>query len=57
LIVVVGAGERLQPVRKELPARRVQLLAVVLGQLGAERVDGDDEGAPVSLELENACLV
>ena len=51
LVVVVSSGQGLQPVGVELAAGWVQLLAVVFGQLGAERVDGDDEGPAVSLKL------
>ncbi|TNN34099.1 hypothetical protein EYF80_055739 [Liparis tanakae] len=36
----------------KLAAVGEQLGAVLLGQLGAEGVDGDDEGSPVGLELQ-----
>ena len=35
---------------------RVQLLSVVLGELGAEGVDGDDEGSTIGLELKSNLL-
>ena len=52
LLVVVGAGQLGQALGVELPAVREELGPVLLGQLCAERVDGDDEGPTVRLELE-----
>lgn len=53
LLVVVGASQGGQSIGEHLAAARVQLLTVVLGQLSAERVDGDDDGSTVSFEGEN----
>ncbi len=52
LLIVVSALQHGQTVGIELPAPRVQLSPVLLGQLGLERVDGDDERAPVGLERQ-----
>ena len=51
MIVVVSPGEGLETIGVEFSAGRVQLLAVVLRQLRAERVDRDDEGPTIGLEL------
>jgi hypothetical protein len=37
--------------RVKFSASRVKFLSIVFRQLGAERVDGDDERAAISLEL------
>ena len=52
LVVVVGSGQSFQSIRVKLPASRVQLLAIILGQLGPERVNRDDEGTTIGLELD-----
>ena len=57
MLIVICAGEGLEAVGIELAARGVQLLPVVLGQLRPERVDGDDEGAAVGLELQGKSSV
>jgi len=51
LIIVVCPGKGLESIRVKFSAGRVQLLAVVLRQLCAERVDRDDKGTAISLEL------
>lgn len=51
LIIVVSPGKGLESIRVKFSAGRVQLLAVVLRQLCAERVDRDDKGTAISLEL------
>ena len=51
LIVIVSPGEGLESIGVKFSAGRVQLLAVVLRQLRAERVDRDDEGPAIGLEL------
>ena len=51
LVVVLGLGQHGEPVGVEVAALGVQLLAVLLAQLRAERVDRDDERSPVSLKL------
>ncbi len=38
--------------RVKFSASRVKFLSIVFRQLGAERVDGDDERAAISLELK-----
>ena len=53
LVIVVSSGKGFQTIRSQLAAGGVQLLSVVLGELGAEAVDGDDEGSPVRLEPED----
>lgn len=51
LFVVICSGQLSQPLGVELAAVREQLRPVLLGQLRAERVDGDNEGPAVSFEL------
>ena len=51
LVKVVCAREGGQPVWVESSAARVQLGAVVLSQLRAERVDRNDERAAICLKL------
>jgi hypothetical protein len=51
LVVVVSPGKGLESIWVKFSAGRVQLLTVVLGQLRAERVDRDDEGPAIGLEL------
>ena len=53
LLVVVGTGQLRKAFWVKLAAVGEELGAVLLGQLGAERVDGDDEGPPVGLELRH----
>lgn len=50
LIVVVCPRQSGQPIRIEFSDLGVQFRAIVLRQLGSERVDGDDDGTTVSLE-------
>ena len=52
LVVLLGLGQLIQAVRVELAAARVQLGALVRGQLDAERVDCDHECASVRFELQ-----
>ncbi len=52
LLVVICPGQLSKAFWVKLAAVGEQLGAVLLGQLCAERVDGDDEGSPVSLELQ-----
>ena len=47
LVVIVGLCERAEPVRMEDAASRIQLLAVLLGEFRAERVDRYVECTPV----------
>lgn len=51
LLIVVRPGQLSEAFWVKLAAVREELGAVLLGQLRAERVDGDDEGSPVGLEL------
>ena len=53
LVIIIGSSESLEAIRSELAAGWVELLPVILGQLRAEAVDGDDEGSPVSLEAQD----
>jgi len=53
LVVIVGSSQRLESVGVEAATHRVQLLTVVLGELGSERVDCDDKRPPVCLEGED----
>ena len=43
LIIVIGPGKSLEAVREESSTGWVELLSVVLGQLGPKGVDRDDE--------------
>ena len=43
LVIVISSGQGFQTIRSQLAARGVELLSVVLGQLGPEGVDRDDE--------------
>ena len=43
LVVVISPGKSFEAVRKESSTGGVELLPVVLGQLGPEGVDRDDE--------------
>merc|ERR1712018_851318 len=43
LVVVISPGESFESVREESSTGGVELLSVVLGQLGPEGVDRDDE--------------
>ena len=43
LVIVISSGQGFQTIRCQLAARGVELLSVVLGQLGPEGVDRDDE--------------
>ena len=52
LLVVVSPGQLGQALRVQLATVRKELGPVLLGQLCAERVDGDDEGPAVRLKLE-----
>lgn len=54
LLVVVGPGQRRQTVRIHFTATRIQLGPVVLRQLRAERVDRDDDGTTIGLELKES---
>lgn len=51
LLVVVRPGQLSKAFWVKLAAVREEFGPVLLGQLRAERVDGDDEGSPVGLEL------
>lgn len=51
LFVVVGSCQCGQTVRMEPATSWVELDSVILGQLGAKRVDGDDQGTTVSFKL------
>lgn len=52
LLIVIRPGQLSKPFWVKLAAVWEELGAVLLGQLCAERVDGDDEGSPVGLELQ-----
>lgn len=52
LFVVVGARQCGQPIGIHLAAVGIQLGAIVLGELRAERIDRYDDGATISLELK-----
>lgn len=52
LLVVIRPGQLSKAFWVKLATVWEQLGAVLLGQLRAERVDGDDEGSSVSLELQ-----
>lgn len=53
LFVVVGASQSREAVREHFSAARIQLLTVILRQLGAEGVDGDDDCTTIGLECED----
>lgn len=53
LLVVICPGQLSKAFWVKLAAVGEELGAVLLGQLCAERVDGDDEGSPVGLELQH----
>lgn len=53
LLVIVRTRQRRQAVRIHLAAARIQLGAIVLRQLGAKRVDRNDDRPSVRLEGEN----
>lgn len=52
LLVVVCPGELSQALGVEFAAVGEELGAVLLGQLGAKGIDGDDEGSAIRFELE-----
>jgi len=52
LLVVVSPSQSGQAVGVHLAAVGIQLGTVVLGQLGAERVDGDDDRTTIGLKLQ-----
>lgn len=52
LLVVVCPGQLSEAFWVKLAAVGEELGAVLLGQFCAEGVDGDDEGSPVGLELQ-----
>ena len=43
LVIVISPGKSLETVREESSTGGIELLSVVLGQLGPEGVDRDDE--------------
>jgi len=53
LLVVVSPSQSGQAVGVHLAAVGIQLGTVVLGQLGAERVDGDDDRTTIGLKSQN----
>jgi hypothetical protein len=55
LLIVISPSQLSQTLRVEASAVRKELGTVLLGQLCAERVDGDDEGAAVCFKLWNQC--
>lgn len=52
LLVVICPSELSQALGVEFAAVGEELGAVLLGQLGAKGVDGDDEGSAIRFELE-----
>lgn len=52
MLVVVCPGELSQALGVEFAAVGEELGAILLGQLGAKRIDGDDEGSAIRFELE-----
>ena len=56
LIVVVTVRESLEPAWVQLTTPRIQLHTVILRQLGAERVDGNDECATIRFKLNTAII-
>lgn len=56
LLVVIGTCQGGQSVGVHLAAVGVQLGTIVLGQLGAERVDRYDDGATIGLELNKKSI-
>lgn len=52
MFVVICSGQLRQALRVELATVREQLCPVLLGELRAKGVDGDDEGPPVGFELQ-----
>lgn len=52
LFVVICSGQLRQALRVELATVREQLCPVLLGELRAKGVDGDDEGPPVGFKLQ-----
>lgn len=55
LFIVISPSELSQALRVESATVWKELGAVLLGQLCAERVDGDDEGAAVCFKLQGRC--
>jgi len=52
LLIVVSTGQLGQALWVQFATVREELSPILLGQLCAERVDGDDEGPAVCLKLE-----
>ena len=52
LLVVICTGQLCEAFWVQLAAVGEELSTVLFGQLCAERVDGDDEGSPVSFKLQ-----
>lgn len=53
MLVIVGAGQLSEAFRVEFSTVGEQLGPVLFGQFSAKRIDGDDEGSPVCLELQH----
>ena len=52
LIIIICPSKSFESIGVKFSTSRVQLLPVILGQLSAERVDGDDEGSAVGFKLK-----
>lgn len=56
LFIVISPSQLSQALRVESATVWKQLGTVLLGQLCAERVDGDDEGSAVCFKLQDQCI-
>lgn len=56
LLIVISPGQLGQALRVEPPTVWEKLGSVLLGQLGTEGVDGDDEGAAIGFKLWGQCV-
>lgn len=56
LFIVISPRQLSQALRVEPATVREELGTVLLGQLCAERVDGDDESAAVCFKLQGQCI-
>lgn len=57
LFIVICSSQLSQALRVESTTVWKELGTVLLGQLCAERVDGDDEGSTVCFKLQDQCMV
>ena len=52
VLSIICSSKSRQTIRIQLATLRVELLAVLIGELCAKAVQGDDEGSAVSLKLD-----